>query len=225
MTAVVFNAVHPRASAAALNDTTELLRIVSASDGWRVVHFASVVATLVGAVAIVAILWSVVLDGSKRWPFIALVSLVLTTPVLLLSVGLDGFAIKSIADRWAHSAGADRQMLVTAATALRSVDVAVLDVVMVGHFGLTAILLGVASGTTTLHGRWLSLIAVAGGGLGVVCGALQALSGRLTTLSYLVLLSASLALFTVWLAIASYVLWRRAGDLISEGPRTIVGHT
>lgn len=223
MTAVVFNAVHPRASAASLNDTTELLRIVSASDGWRVVHFASVVATLVGAVAIVAILWSMVHHGSKRWPLIALVSLVLTTPVLLLSVGLDGFAIKSIADRWAHSAGADREMLVTAATALRSVDVAVLDVVMVGHFGLTAILLGIASGTTTLYGRWLSFVAIAGGVMGVVCGALQALSGRLTTLSYLVLLSASLALFTVWLVLASYVLWRRADDLASGGARTIVG--
>jgi hypothetical protein len=223
VTAVVFNAVHPRASAASLNDTTELLRIVSASDSWRVVHFASVLATLVGAVSIVAILWSMVLDGSKRWPLIALVSLVLTTPVLLLSVGLDGFAIKSIADRWADAAGADRQMLLTAATALRSVDVAVLDVVMIGHFGLTAILLGIASGTTTLYGRWLSLVAVAGGGMGVACGALQALSGRLTTLSYLVLLSASLALFTVWLAIASYVLWRRAEDLTAGGPRTIVG--
>lgn len=183
------------------------------------------VATLVGAGAIVAILWSMALHGSRRWPFIALVSLVLTTPVLLLSVGLDGFAIKSVADRWAHSTGADRQMLVTAATALRSVDVAVLDVVMVGHFGLTAILLGIASGTTTLYGRPLGLVAVAGGGMGVVCGALQALSGRLTILSYLVLLTASLALFTVWLSIASYVLWRRAEVVISGRPQSILGHT
>jgi hypothetical protein len=225
LTAVVFNAVHPRASAASLNDTTELLRIVSVSDSWRVVHLASMVAILVGAGAIVVILWSMVLHGSKRWPFIALVALVLTTPVLLLSVGLDGFAIKSIADRWAHSAGADRQMLVTAATALRSVDVAVLDIVMVGHFGLTAIMLGIASATTTLYGRWLGLVAVAGGGMGVVCGVLQALSGRLTTLSYLVLLSASLALFTVWLAIASYLLLRRADAVVSRPPRNTLGRT
>jgi hypothetical protein len=211
--AVVFNAIHPRASSASLNDNVELLRIVSASDSWRLVHLASIFATLIGVTAIVAILWSMVLGGSTRWPFIALVSLVLTTPVLLLSVGLDGFAIKSVADRWADAAGGDRQTLLAAATALRSVDVAVLDLVMVGQFGLTAILLGVASWTSTVYGKPLGLVAVAAGLTGLLCGALQALSGRLTTFSYLVVLTASLALFTIWLALASTVLWRQAERL------------
>jgi hypothetical protein len=202
--------VHPRASSGSLNDILELLRIVSASDSWRVVHLASIVATLVGVMAIVVILWSMVLEGSRRWPFIALLSLVVTTPVLLLSVGLDGFAIKSVADRWADARGGDRQTLLAAATALRSVDVAVLDLVMVGQFGLTAILLGVASWTSTLYGKPLGLVAIAGGATGLACGAIQALSGRLTAFSYLVLLSASLALFTIWLTLASVVLWRTA---------------
>jgi hypothetical protein len=197
---------------------------VSASDSWRTVHLASVLATLVGVGAIVAILWSMALGGSRRWPIIALVSLVITTPVLLLSVGLDGFAIKSVADRWADAGAADRQTLLTAATALRSVDVAVLDIVMIGQFGLTAILLGVASWTSTLYGRRLGLVAIAGGGIGVASGALQALSGRLTTLSYLVLLTVSLALFTVWLSLASIVLWRRAEQAVRpDQPITLGG--
>jgi hypothetical protein len=222
--AVVFNAIHPRAPAGSLNDTVELLRIVSASNSWRAVHLASVVATLVGVAAIVAILWSMTLQGSRRWPVIALVSLVVTTPTLLLSVGLDGFAIKSVADRWADAGGADRQTLLAAATALRSVDVAVLDVVMIGQFGLTAILLGVASWTSALYGRSLGLVAIAAGVIGVACGALQALSGRLTVLSYLVLLTASLALFTLWLALASIVLWRRAEQALRpQQPTTLDG--
>ena len=186
---------------------------MSGSGSWRLVHLVSVFATLVGAAAIVAILWSMMLAGSSRWPMVAFVSLVITTPILLLSVGLDGFATKSIADRWAASALGDRQMLVPAATALRSVDVAVLNLVMVGQFGVTAILLGVASSSSALYGKPLGFVATAGGVLGVICGSLQAMSGRLTEVSYLVLLTASLALFTIWLLLASFRLWQKAAGI------------
>ena len=187
---------------------------MATSRSWRVVHLASVVATLAGVTAIVAILWSMLLGGSSRWPVVAFVLLVLTTPILLLSVGLDGFAIKSIADRWANTTAHDRDMLLAAATALRTVDVVVLDLVMIGQFGLTAVVLGVASWFSAVYGKQIGLIAIVGGTLGVICGTLQALSGRLTTFSYLVLLTASLALFTVWLSVASFVLWRRAEELV-----------
>lgn len=213
--AVVFNAIHPRATSESLNDIPELLRLVAASDSWRVVHLASVVASLVGVAAIVSILWSIMLEGSNRWPVTALVLIVITTPTLLLSVGLDGFAIKTVADRWA-AAGGD-QSLLGAATALRSVDVAVLNVVMIGHFGLIAILLGVATWTSPLYGKWLGLVAVAAGVLGALCGTLQALSGKLTTLSYLVLLTVSLALFTIWLTLCSIVLLRKADQVLPAG--------
>ncbi len=213
--AVVFNAVHPRASSESLNDTEELLRIVAGSGSWRLVHLASVAATLAGVVAIVAILWSMVRRGSSRWPVVAFVVLVLTTPTLLLSVGLDGFAIKSVADRWAAAAVENRESLMAAATALRSVDVAVLDVVMIGQFGLTAIALGAALWSSSLFGPRIGALAIAGGLLGVVCGAMQALSGRLTAFSYLVLLTMSLALFTVWLTVASFILWRNAEEVVA----------
>lgn len=211
MVAVVFNAVHPRASSRALNDTGELLRIVAASRSWRLVHLVSVAATLVGVGAIVAVLWSAVRTGPSRWPVVALLSLVITTPTLLLSVGLDGFAIKSVADRWAAADGADREVLMAAATALRSADVAVLDLVMVGHFGVTAILLGMASWTSARYGRAIGAVAIVAGALGIACGAVQALAGRLTAFSYLVLLTASLALFTLWLVLASLTLLRGEG--------------
>lgn len=210
---VAFNAVHPRAPSDALNNTEQLLRLVADSRSWRVVHLASVVVTLIGVAAVVAVLWSMALQGSTRWPVTALVLLMVTTPMLLLSVGLDGFAIKSVADRWATGAG-DGQALVQAAAALRSVDVAVLNVVMMGQFGVTAILLGVASWSSALYGKGIGVIAVTGGVLGVGSGVLQSLSGRLTVLSYSVLLTASLGLFTLWLLVASFVLWRKAGTLV-----------
>jgi hypothetical protein len=211
--AVAFNAIHPRATSASLNDVTALLPIVGASRSWRVVHFASVLATLAGVVAIVAVLWSMVLDGSRRWPVVALVALILTTPTLLVSVGIDGFAIKSVADRWVGATGADRDLLTSAATALRSIDVAVLDLVMIGHFGITTILLGVASWTSPLYGKRIAAVAFAAGVTGLASGTIQAMSGRLTVASYLVLLTVSLALFTVWLALACFVLWSRAAQL------------
>lgn len=208
---MVFNAIHPRASSRSLNDNAELLRIVAASRSWRLVHLASIAATLAGVGAVVVVLWSMVQRGRSRWPVVAFVSLVLTTPVLLLSVSLDGFAIKSVADRWAATGAADREVLMAAATALRSTDVAVLNLVMVGQFGLTAVLLGVACWTSPHYGRIIGGVAVVAGALGIVCGSVQALSGRLTTFSYLVLLTASLALFTLWLVLVSLVLVRIGG--------------
>lgn len=213
--AVTFNAIHPRASSKSLNDVPELLRIVAGSRSWHVVHLASVLATLLGVLAIVAVLWSMVLNGPSRWPVVAFVVLVLTTPMLLVSVTLDGFAIKSIADRWAHAAVGDRDTLLAAATALRTVDVAVLDAVMIGQFGITAVLVGVASWSSPLYGREVGAVAVLGGVLGIVCGVVQAMSGRLTSFSYLFLLTASLALFTLWLALASAALWRHAGHPVA----------
>ena len=59
--AVAFNAIHPRAPSDSLNDTGQLLRIVATSLSWRLVHLASVVATLAGVAAIVAVLWSMCL--------------------------------------------------------------------------------------------------------------------------------------------------------------------
>ena len=219
--AIVFNAIHPRASSSALNDVAELLRLVGGSRSWRFVHLASVLATLLGTVAIVAVLWSMLLQGPGRWPVVAGVLLAFTTPILLLSVGLDGFAIKSVADRWVDAGPAEREGLLAAATALRSVDVAALNLVMIGQFGLTAIALGVASWSSSLYGRQAGLVAVIGGLLGVASGTLQALSGRLTTVSYLVLLTASLALFTVWLSLVSFMLWRKA-DSVSTARSVLV---
>jgi hypothetical protein len=60
------------------------------------------------------------------------------------------------------------------------------------------------------YGPGLAALALAGGVTGIACGLLQALSGELTTLSYLWLLTISLLLVTLWLLGASIVLWRRS---------------
>ena len=213
---VVVNAVHPRASSRSLENTAELLRIVSGSGSWRAVHLVSLLAVLVGVAAVVVILWSMVRNGSRTWPVVAFVLLLVTTPVLLLSVGLDGFAIKSVADRWAEAAGGERARLLASATALRSVDVAVLNLVMIGQFGVTTGLLGMATWSSPVYGKRLAVIAFAAAGTGLACGVVQALSGRLTAFSYLVLLTTSLALFTIWLLAASVVLLRRAGEVVAR---------
>jgi hypothetical protein len=116
-----------------------------------------------------------------------------------------------VADRSAAASGGDRQSLLSAAQAVRAVDLAVLNVVLVGHFGVTAVLAGVASWTSPSYGPAVAAPVLLGGGAGIASGMLQALSGRLTTVSYLVLLTASLLLFTVWLLAASALLLRRAG--------------
>ncbi|MGH9278305.1 MAG: hypothetical protein ACRD12_09380, partial [Acidimicrobiales bacterium] len=100
-----------------------------------------------------------------RRPGRSFASLAITTPILLLSVGPDRFAIKSIADRWANAAVGDRHALGSAATALRSIDVAVLSLVMLGQSGLLRSR-GVASSLSAHYGKALGSVTIAAGVLG-----------------------------------------------------------
>ena len=135
---VLFNAVHPRVTSESLNDTGAASVVVAAAESWRIVHYVSVTASLVGVAAVVPILVDG-LDGSSRWSIIATVRLAITT--------------RSSCFRWArwarHQDGSrsggrtprgDRDTLM--GSALRSVDVSVLEVIMIGYFGVIATVIG-----------------------------------------------------------------------------------
>jgi hypothetical protein len=220
---VVLNLGHPRVPSADLNDTEALLREVAGSAAWRPLHLGTLVVVVLGVAGLVAVVRSMTLRGDATWPLVALGSALVTTPVLLASLALDGFAVPAVADRWAAAGGvaaggvaagggaddaAGRAGVLAAAEAVRSVDLALLNLALIGHFGVTALASGVASWTSPAYGRKVGSVALLGGVAGIASGTLQALSGELTTLSYLVLLTVSLVLFTVWLLWASVILWR-----------------
>ena len=206
---VAVNAVHPRVGAGELDDITALLDKVASSGAWRLVHAAAIVTVLLGLVAIGAVLRAMSLEGSNRWVLVTLVSTAITAPLLLLSLSVDGFAIPSIADRWAGASAADQGSLLTTAQAVRDVDIAILDIAMLGHFGVTALFVGAATWSSPSYGPRVAALALAGGVTGVACGLLQAASGDLTALSYLWLLSVSALLLTLWVLWASVLLLRQ----------------
>jgi hypothetical protein len=218
--AVGINAFHPRLSSDSLNDIHVLLSTAAKSHTWRGLHLAGILITIVAMAGAAALLRSMALDGAGHWPLIAFVSSFVTGPLVLFSLSIDGFAIKAVADQWtATAAGADRDGLFNAAVALRSLDITVLSLIMVGYFGVTAVLTGVATWKSASYGPWVALPALAGGVTGFASGTLMALSGRETTVSYLVLLTVSLGLFTLWLLVASAMLWHGLAVRHAAGTR------
>lgn len=215
---VAVNGIHPRLGSHELNDVPAYLDKVGDSRLWRPVHVAAISAVLLGLVAIGAILRSMALERPNPWVIVALVSTAVTAPLLLLSLSIDGFAMPSVAGRWGAASGAEQQTVLASAQALRDIDIAVLAVGMLAHFGVTALFLAAATWTTPLYGPRVALLAVAGGVMGIASGLLLALSGELTALSYLWLLSLSALLLTLWVLWGSILLLRRQAATVGARP-------
>lgn len=156
-----------------------------------------------------AVLVSMMGERTSAWPIVALFSLVVTTPLLLLSLGIDGFALKTLADQWAAAplAPAKASALADLAT-VRELDQVVTALVMLLHFGVTTGLIGLATWKSPAYGRRLGAVALAAAATGIASGSLETLTGEVTALSFLVLLTVSLVLFSAWLLIAAVLLWR-----------------
>lgn len=216
---LMINAWHPRAPTDSLNDVAALAPVVADSDPWRLVHLATIATVVVGVAGVAAVLVSMMGERASAWPTVALFSLAVTTPLLLLSLGIDGFALKTLADRWAAAgpAAAKASALADLAT-VRELDQVVAALAMLLHFGVTTALIGLATWESPAYGRRLGAVALAAAATGMASGSLETLTGEVTVLSFLVLLTVSLVLFSAWLLAAAVRLWRRTGRYVALEP-------
>ena len=178
---------------------------IAGSAAWGVLHLgiiASVVLILGGLLGLTQV---------AEAPFaraLARLSLVVALPgaaLMIAGIAIDGFATKALADLWASASAADQPAAFRIAQAVEQVQTALFHAWAAVFMGVPFLLLG-WSGVLAGGGfsRWLGLLAAIGG-----LGALfMGIAGFLHVPLPGVLFNLFALLVTLWLLIASVLVWR-----------------
>jgi hypothetical protein len=198
----IFNLLHPRSEAAATN-TVDHLHLVANSDIWVFDHFMLAWSLAFALVGLIAIGWSFMHPISASWARFALASGIIGIAVGFITLGVDGPAMKHVADRFlaTHSPEAT-------GTAMAVAEIGqVLFISTIGSlFGLTPVLFGVAILSGDEHPAGLGWLAVAVGAGSLLVASIMFLSG-LSSLTANVLFPIFATAFIVWSFLMGLRLW------------------
>jgi hypothetical protein len=203
--ALLANLLHPRISR--FDDpTAAFVREVAGFDAWIPLHLALVASILLiaaGQFVFLRTLKGGPADGLAR---LALGALLVSTPIALVTLGIDGYAEKVAAD--AFAAGPSAATFAPAA-AIGHVSWGMFMLLILTFVGLTPILLGLAVTRSDDYPTPLGWGAVLFGAGAIVAG-LIGLGGQ-SGLFWGLFLATSGPL-TVWVLILGVLLWRRAAE-------------
>lgn len=205
---VIFNLLHPRGSEF-VNDFPKELQTIADSGLWITVHVGIGLALLIGIGAAAPIARYLSRGRGAPWAWTGLVLFVLTASLGVVTVAIDGWASKQMANAWVHAAPAAKPAALLAARAVSAVGTGLFSALIVSFFGITPLVFGMAflaDGTLPGAFAWASFI---GGALGLLSGLLQSFNGISTFATNIVFPVASV-LFTVVLILVGVRLWRIA---------------
>jgi hypothetical protein len=205
LVALVANLLHPRVSR--FDDpVAEFVREVARSDAWILLHLALVVSILLIALGQFVFIRTMKGGPAEGMARVALGGLLLSTPVALVTLGIDGYSQKAAADAWAASPSA--ASFATAA-AVAHVSWGAFMLLILTFVGLTPMLLGLAvtrsSDYPTLLG-WAAVLL----GVGAVVAAVLGFGGQ-SALFWGLFLATSGPL-TLWVLALGLFLWRRVTE-------------
>jgi hypothetical protein len=180
------------------------LRVVAESDGWIAYHLGTLLFMLLIAAALYVVGQSLVGQGVEVWLHLGVGSLLVSTPVALISVGLDGYASRAADDAVASGGNG---ALSTGTTLVYAVwGVSMLETIM--YLGVTPILFGLAVAWSRIYPAAFGWPVILVGLLSVTAGVLGTLYGPSATFEVLFTISAGL--LTLWVLAIRVVLWRRS---------------
>lgn len=209
LTTVVAGAVHPKGSSD-VGTLEEWLTRVGDSSVWVLDHYLLALAAVLVLVVAVAIADSYPEEQAARWGRFALATMVVAAGLTILAFLVDGPVLKETAERWqeqpedAANLGAAR-----AITDIGFILVAGFQLVT----GLALLLFGVAGLMTSVHSRWHAWLALVAGAAAVIPASAHYLAGASTWSVNFVYVSSGL--FSLWIFVMGYGLWRRAKPGVS----------
>jgi hypothetical protein len=208
--AVIANALHPRMAPSDLGNTEKLLEMVSGYSLWRIDHLAIVFVVALALIAAVGLTRSITDLPAASWARVALASTVVTSAVAAVSFSMDGFVLAEVAQDWAQASGAEQAAILERARTVQYFDGALFAVTIIGAFGVTQLLTGLALWQSSLYPKWIGATALFSGVVGLVSGSWMWMSGEIGVGNFLVLFTITSVLFAVWLLAASFRLLRRS---------------
>ena len=199
--ALVVNILHPRPDEFTAQAELDL---VAGSDSWLLIHLAAAWATAFVFVGLVAAGSYIERAGSPTWARLARASAIGGSVVAFLGLAVDGMALKEVADTGGPGA-----------TFVAEIGLAFFTALIGATFGLTPLVFGMAQLATGTFPRWIGMLAVAGGALGLLTASIQYLSGPSTFVTG-VMFTIGALIVTVWIVAVGWSLWKAADAGASE---------
>lgn len=215
---VIFNLLHPRGSG--IDTAQEELELVAESGIWIFDHFMIEWSLVFGLFGLIAIASSFTGESGAAWGRFAFAAAIGSGAIAFVTVAVDGMAMKEVADNWAEAGRGTESAAFATGEAVAQMSLALFTVLIGTLFGLTPMLYGVASLVSREYPRWLGYVALVAGAVGILTASIQFLAGPSDAVTYL--FTASSLMFTVWLFIAGWHLWRRADVRTEAAPRAAV---
>jgi hypothetical protein len=200
--ALVTNFLHPRLSDFG-DPVAEELRLVAQSGGWIAIHLGILLGTLLITAGLYVASRTLVDQGVEAWRRLAVGSLLVSTPVTIITLGIDGYATKAVADALAGGGPA----ALAAGAAVAHVGWGVFMLLTITYLGITPILFGMAVAGSRVYPAAFGLPVVVLGLVALVAGVLGTVDGPSAT--FFLLFSISSGLLTLWVLAIGILLWRR----------------
>jgi hypothetical protein len=197
--ALVTNLLHPRLSD--FDDPVgETLREAAQSDAWIPIHLGLLLGSLLIVLGLFAFARSMEggpADGLAR---LALGGLLVSAPVAVLTLTVDGYATKQVA------AGGDIEL--AAGAAVVHIGWALFMALTISFIGFTPALFGLAAARSGIYPSWLGWGAVVLGLVAVITGVVGTLDGP--SAAFFIAFTVASGLLTLWVLVLGVLLGRQA---------------
>lgn len=202
--AVLVNILHPDVQYG-MNQTRAV--IASRSD-WRMIHLGIIISALLLTYAFTALTISIARNSPSGFQWFGLVTTVVAAAVIMVAIGLDGFADKMLSDLWSRTPPAGRPPLLAAGYAIYLVHEGLFYIWAGLFFGVAYVFYGAALVQSEVYPKLFGQIGTIIGGAGALIGAAQYLviNDVLEVALRVVLFAA-----TLWLLVLGAFMWRYAG--------------
>lgn len=199
--ALIVNVIHPDLPI----DVREAHLLIASRGDWRATHLGIIAAALLLSYGFIGLALACRRDGPGVEVF-AVVSLMIGASVLAVSIGIDGFAEKTLSDAWAHAPAGQQTGLLIAATPIQMIHVGLFYIWAGLYWGLSFVLFGWAMLNSRAFPAWFSWTAAVGGFLVSLATAAQYLAPHDSVeISLRILLFAE----SLWTMALGWFMWRR----------------
>ena len=207
--AVVANILHPRTPVEA---DPVWFGVIADSEVWNFVHFLIGLATLFVLAGLVALARYVRDTPGAGWGTITLVLGIVGAAVALVHTGVDGFAFKHVAERWAALGRPDGGPAYELVQVMDAISGGLFNIFNGTLLGIVPVLGGVAGLRSGVFAGWVSIVAIIGGAIGVALDVYGTLGGELSPFASNAVLTAGALLATIWAIAINWTMFKDTGE-------------